>query len=284
MRQKDSKQSSKGMRRPPNSQLRPGPVALVTGGSRGLGRGIVLELARLGWSVVINFAGNREAAAETALLAREAACGREVQLLSCRADISRGADRTRLLAFVRQRLGRLDLLVNNAGVAPAVRADLLEMSEASFDRVLRTNLRGPFFLTQAAARWMLEMQQSQPSADYAPKIVNIGSISAYSPAVNRGEYCISKAGIAMMTALFATRLAEAGILVYELRPGIMATDMTAPVQARYDRLIADGLTPIRRWGTTRDVGLAVAAIAQGSLPFSTGEVINIDGGFHIRRL
>jgi NAD(P)-dependent dehydrogenase (short-subunit alcohol dehydrogenase family) len=202
------------------------------------------------------------------------------------ADIAVDADRRRLVEFARTRFGRLDLLVNNAGVAPAVRADLLETGEASLDGLLAVNLKGPFFLSQLVARWMVELVGAAPPLDppVRPRLVFVSSISAYAASVNRGEYCISKAGVSMLTALFATRLAEHGIGVYEIRPGIIATDMTGPVRAKYDRLIAEGLTPIRRWGTPEDVGRAVAAIARDLLPFSTGEVINVDGGFHLHRL
>jgi NAD(P)-dependent dehydrogenase (short-subunit alcohol dehydrogenase family) len=179
----------------------------------------------------------------------------------------------------------LDLLVNNAGVAPHVRADILDADEASFDRLIQINVKGPYFLTQQVARWMIEQRQAAGAeASYHPKIVTISSISAYTASVNRGDYCVAKAALSMLTPLYATRLAEYGINVYEIRPGIIATDMTAPVKEKYDKLIAGGLTPIQRWGTPGDVGKAVAAIAQDLLPFSTGEVINVDGGFHLRRL
>jgi NAD(P)-dependent dehydrogenase (short-subunit alcohol dehydrogenase family) len=174
------------------------------------------------------------------------------------------------------------LLVNNAGVAPRQRADILETTEASYDEVMAVNLKGPFFLTQRVARVMLDLLKA--GAIEHPKIINIGSMSAYTSSVNRAEYCLSKAGLGMMTALFADRLSEYGLNVYELRPGIIETDMTSVVQAKYDRLIADGLTPIRRRGQPDDVARAVVAIAQDQFPFSTGEVINIDGGFHLRRL
>jgi NAD(P)-dependent dehydrogenase (short-subunit alcohol dehydrogenase family) len=260
-------------------------VALVTGGGRGIGRGIVLSLAGIGYDLVVNYAANEEAARQTAADAAAAglASGRRVRVEICRADVAHSADRQQLIQFTRERFGRLDLLVNNAGVAPVVRADLLETSEESFDRLMGINLRGPFFLTQKAAHWMLEQQEAAP-ADYLPQIVNISSVSTYAASVNRGEYCIAKAGLAMMTKLFAARLAEHGIRVYEVRPGIIETDMTASVRERYDRLIQDGLTPIRRWGTPEDVGQAVAALAASALPFSTGEVINVDGGFHLRIL
>mgnify|MGYP001791964463 CR=1 FL=1 len=180
------------------------------------------------------------------------------------------------------------MLVNNAGVAPAVRADLLEADEESFDRLIRINVRGPYFLTQLAARWMIEQSAAAGSvpgsAGGGPKIVTISSVSAYTASINRGDYCVAKAALSMLTPLYASRLAEHGINVYEIRPGIIATAMTGPVHEKYDRLIADGLTPIKRWGTPEDVGRAVAAIAENLLPFSTGEVINVDGGFHLRRL
>lgn len=260
-------------------------VALVTGGGRGIGRGIVLALAGVAYDLVVNYVGNEAAARDTAAAAVHAgqAAGLPVRAELCQADLAGAGDRERLISFTRDQFGRLDLLVNNAGVAPAVRADLLETSPESFDRLLGINLRGPFFLTQSAARWMLE-QQAAPPPDYLPQIVNISSVSAYTASVNRGEYCIAKAGLAMMTELYAARLAGAGIRVYEVRPGIIETDMTAGVHERYDRLIQEGLTPIRRWGQPADVGRAVAALATGALPFSTGEVINVDGGFHLRVL
>ena len=265
------------------------PAALITGASRGLGRGIALELAALGYDLVINYARDAAAAqlASAECLQRAAAAGHSIRAETCRADISLTADRTRLLEFTRATYGRLDLLVNNAGIAPAVRADLLDATEESFDRLMNTNVKGPFFLTQLAARWMIELVNA-PAADghlpLAPKIVTISSISAYTASTNRGDYCLAKAALSMLTPLFAARLADHGINVYEIRPGIMATDMTAPVKERYDRLIEQGLAPIRRWGSAEDVGKAVAAIARDLLPFSTGEVLNVDGGFHLRRL
>ena len=262
------------------------PVALVTGGSRGIGRGIALELAKIGYDVVVNYAAHAAAARRTAGDCR--AAGRDhapkPRAAVCRADIARPADRLRLMAFTKATFGRLDLLVNNAGVAPEVRADLLEVSEASFDRLVAINAKGPFFLSQLAAKWMIEQAQAGHRAPAKPKIITVSSISAYTASINRGDYCVSKAALAMLTPLFAARLAEHGINVSEIRPGIIATDLTRAVTAKYDALIRDGLTPIRRWGTPEDVGKAVAAIAQDLLPFSTGEVINVDGGFHLRRL
>ena len=248
------------------------PIALVTGASRGIGRGIAVELGRLGWHVVVNYAGNQTAAEEAAQFVREA--GGEASIVQ--GDIGNSDDRERLLRETLAVDGTIDLLVNNAGVAPSVRADLLEAGEESFDRLISINLKGPYVLSQAVARKMVERGSGQ--------IINISSISAYTASVNRGDYCISKAGIGMMTALFAARLADHGVRVYEVRPGVIATDMTGAVKDKYDKLIAEGLSPIKRWGTPEDIGRAVAAIARGDFPFSTGEVINVDGGFHLHTL
>ncbi len=260
------------------------PLALVTGASRGIGRGIAVALARAGFSVAINYVSNSDAAHECAEVCREAApAGSQASYEIFPADISEAQDRAALLKAVIDRFGWIDLLVNNAGVAPLVREDLLEATEESFDRLIHINLRGPYFLTQAVVkRWLTGMAQHSPRP--RPKIINISSISAYAPSTNRGDYCISKAGLSMMTQLFASRLAANGIGVYEIRPGVTLTDMVGPVKEKYDRMIADGLTPIARWGTPEDVGRAVVAIAQDAFPFSTGEVFNVDGGFHIRRL
>src|SRR5574337_24098 len=261
------------------------PVALVTGGSRGIGRGICLSLARAGFGVAINFTSNAAAAEECKRLCMEAVPdAKKVKFETVQADIAEPQGRARLIEFVKTTPGWIDLLVNNAGVAPEVRADLLEATEDSFDRLIAINLKGPYFLTQAVANYWLSGLQYLPPGRARPKVVNISSLSAYAASVNRGDYCVSKAGLAMATRLFATRLAEYGINVYEVRPGIIATDMTTAVQEKYDRMIAEGLTPIPRWGEPEDVGRVVAAIAQGALPFSTGEVINVDGGFHLRRL
>ena len=253
-------------------------VALVTGAGRGIGRGIALALAARGWSIVINYRGNAEAATETVSLV-EAAGGSG---LVVQANIAEAADRARLVDETLARFGRIDLLVNNAGMGPRVRADILEVGEESYDEVMTVNLKGPFFLTQQVVKVML----AQPPVDGArqPLIINIGSISAYTSSPSRPEYCLSKAGLSMMTALYADRLAESGINVYEVRPGIVETDMTSVVKTKYDQLISEGLTPIRRWGLPEDVGKAVVAIAEGLFPFSTGEIINVDGGFHLRRL
>jgi NAD(P)-dependent dehydrogenase (short-subunit alcohol dehydrogenase family) len=262
-------------------------AGLITGASRGIGRGIVLELAALGYDLVINYARDAAAAERTAAdcVAAAQGAGKEVRAETCQADIASSADRRTLIQFTREKLGRLDLLVNNAGVAPEVRADILEASEESFDRLMSINVKGPYFLTQLVANWMIEQGRAGgPTAPFRPKIITISSISAYTASVNRGDYCVSKAALGMLTPLYAARLAEHGINVYEIRPGVTRTDMTARVREKYDALIEAGLTPIKRWGTPEDIGKAVAALAQDLLPFSTGEVINVDGGFHLRRL
>jgi NAD(P)-dependent dehydrogenase (short-subunit alcohol dehydrogenase family) len=256
-------------------------VAIVTGASRGIGKGIALALAREGFAVAVNYAANRDAAAAVQN-ELESTGGRAVLV---QADVSLSPDRQRIVSETLTAFGRIDLLVNNAGVAPAVRADLLEASEDSFDRLININLKGPYFLTQLVAREMIKQRTTDHGPRTLPKIVNITSVSAYTASVNRGDYCVAKAGLAMMTKLYAARLAEHCINVYEIRPGVIETDMTGPVRAKYDDLIFNkGLTPIRRWGTSDDVARAVVAIAKDLLPFSTGEVINVDGGFHLRQL
>lgn len=256
-------------------------VALVTGGSRGIGRAIAVGLARDGFDVIINYASNESAANEARAEALAVANDPAARVETCQADIS--TDRELLMSFAQERFSRLDLLVNNAGIAPAKRVDMLDEDEEAADHIMAVNLRAPYFLTRDVARWMIELKRSAV-AEYRPAIINISSISAYAASPERAVYCISKAGMSMMTKLYAARLADEGINVYEIRPGIISTDMTAGVQAKYDRLIDEGLTPIKRWGTPEDVAQAVGAIASGSFPFSTGEVINVDGGFHLRRL
>lgn len=253
-------------------------IALVTGGSRGIGFGVARALAQSGFDLAIN--GRRDAADVADATAELAKLG--AQVLYCRADVADLADHARMLGEVRSRFGRLDVLVNNAGVAPDVRADILDATPESFDRLISINLRGPYFLTQAAARWMVE--QRRAAADFRGVIVNVSSVSANVASVNRGDYCISKAGIAMATQLWATRLAEHGIDVFEVRPGIIATDMTAGVKEKYDALIAGGLTLQKRWGTSEDVGRAVATLARGDLSYATGQVLVVDGGLTQRRL
>jgi NAD(P)-dependent dehydrogenase (short-subunit alcohol dehydrogenase family) len=250
------------------------PVALVTGGSRGIGRGICAELARAGYAIAINYARNEAAARETQRLIGDSA----VSIL-VRADIGNAADRGRLVEEILERWDRIDVLVNNAGITSVGRRDILEATEDSWDAVLATNLKGPFFLTQRVVQAMLPRlaHLSQPA------IINVSSLSAHALSTNRGDYCISKAGLGMMTQLFALRLAEHGIRVYEVRPGIIDTDMTAGSHERYTKLIEEGLTPIRRWGTPQDIGKAVASLVTGAIPFSTGDALNVDGGFHLRR-
>ncbi len=254
------------------------PVALVTGGSRGIGRGIVLGLAGAGYDIALNYARNEEAAREVA-----AKVSHQKQVcLHIQGDVGLHADRERIVKAVMDRFGRLDLFVSNAGIAPKVRKDLLETSEESFDEVLGTNLKGPYFLGQMVAREMIHLRKRDPEA--RPRIIFVSSISASVASVNRGEYCISKAGLSMTAQLFAVRLAGEGIPVFEIRPGIIATDMTEKVKAKYDPLIADGLVPQRRWGTPEDVARVVVSIARGDLDFSTGQVIEVGGGFGLRAL
>jgi NAD(P)-dependent dehydrogenase (short-subunit alcohol dehydrogenase family) len=253
-------------------------VALVTGASRGIGRGIALALGSHGWTVVVNYQSSA-AAAEEVVATIQASGG---DAMAVQANVGTVDQHQPMLDQIMTTYGRIDLLVNNAGIAPRQRDDLLEMTEESYDDVMAVNLKGPFFLTQRVAKTMIRLLEAGtiPSAS----IVNIGSISAYTSSTNRGEYCMSKAGMGMMTLLFADRLSEYGINVYEIRPGIIETDMTGRVKEKYDTLIEEGLTPIRRWGQPDDVAKAVLVLAEGSLPFSTGEIINVDGGFHMRRL
>jgi NAD(P)-dependent dehydrogenase (short-subunit alcohol dehydrogenase family) len=253
-------------------------VALVTGGSRGIGLGIAQCLSREGCELVI--CGVRAEEQVESTLAQLGSGGTGV--LYCQADVSDGEARARMLSQIRARFGRLNVLVNNAGVAPKVRADILEATEESYDRVMGINLKGPYFLTQAAARWMIEQRGQDP--DFAGCIVNVSSISATVASPSRGEYCLSKAGVSMATQLWAARLGEYDIPVYEVRPGIAMTDMTSAVKAKYDRLIAEGLTIQPRWGLPDDVGKAVAMLVRGDLPYSTGQVVMVDGGLTLQRL
>jgi NAD(P)-dependent dehydrogenase (short-subunit alcohol dehydrogenase family) len=259
------------------------PVVLVTGASRGLGRGIAVEAAAEGFSVAINYASNAAAADETIALCQQAARTPGQRFVAARGDVSLCEDRDAMLRQTLDEFGRVDALVNNAGIAPRIRADLTETSEASFEELVRINLQGPFFLTQAVANHWLGKRYA-PAIASGFKIVFVTSISADTASINRGEYCISKAGLAMASQLWAVRLAEHGVQVIELRPGIMATDMTSGVKGKYDALLAEGLVPQRRWGTAEDVGRAVRAVLAGHFPFTTGDVIHLDGGFHIRRL
>ena len=253
-------------------------TALVTGGARGIGRAIAEALAEAGFDIAIADI----LPATEAQPAVEACRSKEVRTVFIQADIGAGPDRRRTLEAVRNAFGRLDILVNNAGVAPKIRADILKATEESYDWVMNINLKGPYFLTQEAANWMID--QKNQDERRTPVIINIGSLSSYTSSPARGEYCLSKAGVSMMTRLYADRLSEFGIHVYEIRPGIISTAMTSSVKEKYDKLISGGLTPIRRWGQPEDVAKAAVCLATLSLPFSTGEVINVDGGFHLKRL
>jgi NAD(P)-dependent dehydrogenase (short-subunit alcohol dehydrogenase family) len=254
-------------------------VAVVTGGSRGIGRGIVTELAVLGYSIVVNYRTDKEAASQACA---EAIARGARRVLPIPADVSQAGDGQSLLDQVLSEFGKIDLWVNNAGVAPKVRKDLLESTQESWDHVLDTNLRGPFFLTQKVAQAMIQQRQSNTVTN--PQIHFITSVSSAWASVNRPEYCVSKAGLSMVAQLFAVRLAQSGINVYEIRPGLIETDMTAGVHTSYQERIGNGLIPIHRWGTPTDVGRAVAALASGALPYSTGEIIYVDGGLHLKRL
>jgi 3-oxoacyl-[acyl-carrier protein] reductase len=252
------------------------PAAIVTGASRGIGRAIAKELATLGYDLVINRVQQERPQTQKEVEDLGAQCE------FVQADVSCAEDRSRLVASTKSRFGRCDLLVNNTGVAPLKRTDILEATEESFDRVMGINLKGPYFLTQLVANWMVEQRKQYP--DRALRIVNIGSVSSYASTPARGEYCISKAGLSMMTKLYADRLSEYNIGVFEISPGIIATDMTSAVKDKYDKLIADGLTPTKRWGQPEDVAKAVGAVTEGRLDFCTGQVINVDGGLHLKRL
>jgi NAD(P)-dependent dehydrogenase (short-subunit alcohol dehydrogenase family) len=255
-----------------------GRVAIITGGTRGIGLGIAQCLARDGFDLAL--CGTRSSGDVAAVVDDLKAQG--VEVLYVQADVGENVARKQLVDSVKACFGRLHVLVNNAGVAPSTRADILEASEESFDRVLAINLRGPYFLTQACANWMIEQKKSDVT--FRGSIINVSSISATVASVNRGEYCISKAGVSMATQLWAARLGEYEIPVYEVRPGVIKTDMTAGVEAKYDRLLADGLAVQRRWGAPEDVGKAVAALARGDFPYSTGQVVMIDGGLTVPRL
>jgi 3-oxoacyl-[acyl-carrier protein] reductase len=253
-------------------------VAFITGGSRGIGFGIAAQLAQAGFDLAIN--GVRPAEAVTEAVATLQELGARV--IYCPGDVASAEARSRMLDTIREHYGALHVLVNNAGIAPKERRDILEATEESFAHLLATNLQGPYFLTQAVANWMI--QQQQQDAAFQGCIVNVSSISATVASVNRGEYCVAKAGLSMATQLFATRLGEYNIPVYEVRPGVIRTDMTAGVTDKYDRLIANGLTVQPRWGEAEDVGKAVRALALGYFPYSTGQVLMVDGGLTLPRL
>ena len=241
-------------------------IALVTGSYQGIGNGIAVALEKEDYTVIYS----------------DVFPSMDVEnYFKC--DISKAEDREALAKYVDEKFGRLDLLVNNAGVACKVRLDILETTEESFDRVVGINTKGTFFMCQTFANLMIKYLDKGMD-DYIPRIVNIASNSSYTSSVSRGEYCISKAGVSMITTLFADKLADYGIPVFEVRPGIIKTPMTEVVTAKYDKLIAEGITPIKRWGTPEDVAKCVVAAASGLLDFGTGTVLNADGGFHIRRL
>jgi len=254
-------------------------VALVTGGARGIGLAVAQELAASGFNLAL---GGRRDAKDVADVVR----GLEQQgsaVIYCQGDVSSTADREATVEAVSQRFGRLDVLVNNAGAGPPVRTDILEASEENFDQMIGINLKGPYFLTQRVAQWMVE--QRQGDAAFSGVIVNMSSVSATEATVNRGDYCLAKAGVAMATKLWAARLAEFGIAVYEVRPGVIRTDMTAGVTEKYNKLILEGdLTVEKRWGEPEDVGRAVGVLARGELSYATGNVIMVDGGLTLRRL
>ena len=253
-------------------------VALVTGGSRGIGYGIVKQLAMQGMDIAINGVRPEEVVGD--VMENIRALG--VKVIYCQGNIALAPDRKKILQCVKDHYYKLNILVNNAGIAPKVRHDVLETTEQSFDDVLSTNLKGNYFLTQDAANWMIE--QKKADSNFTGCIINVSSISATVASVNRGEYCISKAGISMATQLFAARLGEFNIPVYEVRPGIIKTDMTAGVKEKYDTLLEQGLCVQKRWGEPTDVGKAVASLARGDLMYSTGQVIMVDGGLTIPRL
>ncbi len=253
-------------------------VALVTGAGRGIGLGIAKSLAADGCHLVVCDIHEEDVVADA--LAAIQSLGADV--LYCRADVTDPHARAAMLKSIREKHGRLNVLVNNAGVAPKPRADILEATEESFERLMRINLQGPYFLTQAAAKWMIEQRRVDQA--FAACIVNVSSISVTVASPSRGDYCISKAGVGMASKLWAVRLGEFGIPVYEVRPGVIKTDMTKPVTEKYDRLIAEGLCVQPRWGMPDDVGRAVAMLVRGDLPYSSGQTIMIDGGMMLERL
>jgi 3-oxoacyl-[acyl-carrier protein] reductase len=253
-------------------------VALITGGSRGIGFGIAAQLAANGIDLAVN--GTRLAGDVEESIRKLKDFGNDV--IYCRGNISLSTDRENIIHQVKEHYGKLDILVNNAGVAPSERRDILDATEKSFDDVISTNLKGTYFLTQKVANWMIEQVKNDQLFNGC--IINISSISATVASVNRGEYCISKAGISMITKLFAVRLGEFNIPVFEVRPGVIRTDMTAGAKEKYDRLIDEGLCVQQRWGEPDDVGKVVASLAKGNFIYSTGQVIMVDGGLTIPRL
>ena len=255
------------------------PVALITGGARGIGLGIAQALAGAGYQLALNGVRPEDQVADVLNALRE----QDTSVVYCRGDVGDAADRGAIVDRVRTEFGRLDVLINNAGITSPGRKDLLEADEESFDRVVATNLKGPYFLTQLCANWMVE-QIGEDAASFEPCVVNISSISAEFVSTNRGDYCLTKAATGMATKLWAARLAEFGIRVYEVQPGVIRSDMTAGVIEKYDRLIAEGLTLEPRWGTPEDVGRAVTALVREDIPYATGQVLYVDGGMRVQRL
>ncbi len=259
------------------------PAVLVTGASRGIGRGIAVSASELGCSVVINFASDSAAAQDTLDSCLRVRRSTAQKFVLVREDLSSIDGIARLVDGTLRELGRIDALVNNAGIAPKVRTDITQMTRESYEEVMRLNLESPMFLTQKVVNYWLDSRpQALLTAGF--KVIFISSLSAYAASLDRAEYCVSKAGLSMVSKLWALRLASDGIQVFEVRPGIIETDMTRRVKEKYDRLIAGGLVPQMRWGKPDDVGTAVKSILAGGFPFSTGDVINVDGGFHVQRL
>jgi 3-oxoacyl-[acyl-carrier protein] reductase len=253
-------------------------IAFITGGTRGIGLGIATELAKAGFDLAVN--GVRDEAAVKSVLEELSKLGAQVTYV--RGDVSKNEDRRRMVEEILDRFGKINILVNNAGIAPPERKDILEATEESFEYVLNVNLQGPYFLTQLAANRMIESKKQQLEEFFC--IINVSSVSATVASTNRGEYCISKAGIAMATKLWAARLGEFDIPVYEIQPGVIKTDMTSGVQEKYDRLFQQGLAIQQRWGTPQDIGKVAAAMASGNMPYSTGQVVLVDGGMTVQRL
>ena len=253
-------------------------VALITGGARGIGLGIAQSLANEGYDLAINGVRSEADAADALDQLRQA--GHNV--VYCQGDVSDPEARQSIISTARDHFSAINVLVNNAGITSPGRKDILEADEESFDRVIGVNLKGPYFLTQAIANWMIESTESDPN--HSACIINVSSVSGQIVSTNRGDYCLTKAAIAMATKLWAVRMADYGIPVYEVQPGVIRSDMTAGVTEKYDRLIGEGLTLDRRWGTIEDVGRAVATLARGDIPYATGQVLNIDGGMMIRSM
>ena len=250
-------------------------VVLVTGGTQGIGLGIANEFLSKNYFVII--CARHEPKEKLFENYEESS-----MFIKC--DVSSSESRAKLIEIIKKKVGRIDVLVNNAGVAPPERKDILEASEKNFEFVLKINLQGPYFLTQQLANYMIELQEKGKILNYRPSIITISSISAFASSTARGEYCVSKAGLSMMTKLYADRLAEYNIPVYEIQPGIIETPMTKGVKSKYDKLITEGLLPIKRWGNPADIGKATVTLAEGLIPYTTGQVLNLDGGFHVRRL